>query len=176
MPARRVVIGTAVAASFVGAAVYGTVSFAQSINDDLSTPVVASTRAGDVPAVPDPLRDACATDAPRNGLPANSAVSATDSTGEVKLYEVRSKDHVVTVPVSVTNTGDSRAIYTVTVRVTLTGEYDGVDVDNAVAIDGAVVPHTTTSTEVSFTGIGSAPLTSMDVSVLDVRKQRCPAA
>ncbi|GEC05688.1 hypothetical protein SSP24_33430 [Streptomyces spinoverrucosus] len=175
MPARRVLIGAAVAASFVGAAVYGTVSFAQSINDDLRKPVVTSPRAGDVPAVPDPLRDACATDAPRNGPPANSAVSATDSTGEVKLYRVRSKDHVVTVPVSVTNTGNTRALYTVTVSVTLTGDNAGVDVDNAVAVDGAVTPHTTTSTGVSFTGIGSVPLTDMDVRVLDVRKQRCPA-
>ncbi|MCX4854991.1 hypothetical protein OG426_47895 [Streptomyces canus] len=169
-------IGTAVAAVFVGAAVYGTVAFAHSINDDLRTPAVASTRAGDESAVPDPLRDACATDAPRNRPPANSALSAADSTGEVKLYRVRSKDHVVTVPLSVTNTGDTRAIYTVTVRVTLTGDDAGVDVDNAVAIDGAVTPHTTTSTEVTFTGIGSAPLSSMDVSVLEVRKQRCPVS
>ncbi|MGC9537575.1 hypothetical protein [Streptomyces sp. UG1] len=81
----------------------------------------------------------------------------------------------MTVPVSVTNTGDTRALYTVTVSVTLTGDNAGVDVDNAVAVDGAVPPHTTTSTEVSFTGIGSVPLTDMDVTVLDVRKQRCPA-
>ncbi|MFF7980190.1 hypothetical protein ACFZDK_13820 [Streptomyces sp. NPDC007901] len=169
-------IGTAVAAAFVGAAVYGTVAFAHSINDDLRRPVAASPHAGDATAVRDPLRDACATDAPRNGLPANGVVVATDATKEVNLYQLRRKDHVVTVPVSVTNTGDTRAIYTVTVRVTLTGDYEGVDVDNAVAIDGAVNPHITTSSEVSFQGIGSAPLTGMDVSILDVRKQRCPAA
>ncbi|MGX1471293.1 UNVERIFIED_CONTAM: hypothetical protein RKD50_000101 [Streptomyces canus] len=177
MPTRRFVIGTVVAAAFLGAAVYGTVTFAHSINDDLRTSVGAPPHVGDESAVPDPLRDACATDAPRINPPSNSgSVSASDATGEVKLYRVRSKDHLVTVPVSVTNTGDTRAIYTVTVSITLSGDYANVDVDNAVAIDGAVNPHTTTSSEVSFQGIGSAPLTSMDVSVLDVRKQRCPAA
>jgi hypothetical protein len=159
---RRVLAGVAVIAALAGAVVYGGVRLADSVNHDLAAPPPAPSPSSTwLPAPYDSLSP--------SQYHYGAAVAHSDGRDVVAYVPQRHPHHVLAVPFTVTNHGNSPYDYEITVI--LTGATDpGVPQSAHISSDGMLPPGATMSTKINFEVSDDVPVQDIDVRIADVER------
>lgn len=161
---RRILIAGTLTAALAGAAVYGGLQFAESIDNDL------------VPDAPKPSNSGTAPVAPYETLKPSQfhygTPVARDSDGEVIAYTPRHQaQRMLVIPFTITNNGVTSLSYQATVTVTVTaGETAGHKETASVSSDGLLPPAATMGVKARFQSLGAVPSRDIEVRVTHVEK------
>ncbi|MEW1675384.1 hypothetical protein AB0O47_19360 [Streptomyces noursei] len=161
---RRILAVGTLTAALAGAAVYGGLRYANSINNDLAT------------GAPPPTVTTTAPSAPYNsGGPSQyhyGAPVARAAGGEVIAYTPRHEaQRMLTIPFTITNNGGVAASYQATVTVTVTtGESAGHADTVTISSEGLLPPKSTMATQARFQSLGAISSRDIEVRILHVEK------
>ncbi|MFD8763663.1 hypothetical protein [Streptomyces mirabilis] len=164
-PLRRILAGTAVAAALAGAAVYGGLRFADSMNNDRATDPPQQAHTTTEPPAPygtlEPSQYGYGT------------AIARAAHGDVIAYAPRHEaQRLLTIPFTITNHASKSYSYTATVTVTVTAGNAAGSTDTAfVSSDGLLPANATMSAEATFQSLGAVPSHDINVRIIRVEKR-----
>ncbi|GAA2693977.1 hypothetical protein [Streptomyces lunalinharesii] len=162
---RRILAVGTLTAALGGAAVYGGLRYANSINNDLAAGPPQPTVTTTAPSAPYGTGDPSHY---RYGAPIARAAG-----GEVIAYTPRHEaQRMLTIPFTITNNGGTAASYQATVTVTVTtGEHAGHADTVTISSEGLLPPKNTMATQARFQSLGAIPSRDLEVRILHVEKK-----